>query len=105
MQSLQAHPTNIAAVPSKETVAKRLAQCLNPSLPSGVHQKALEVYSFIFTMIGKDALSSDLPLYLPGLSSTLSFASLSVRTPFLDLLERHLVQLDARSLRPALKAI
>lgn len=104
-QSLQAHPTTIVAVPSKAIVAKRLAQCLNPSLPSGVHQKALEVYAYIFSMIGKDALSRDLPLYLPGLSSTLSFASLSVRTPFLDLLERYLLKLDGRALRPALKAI
>jgi len=56
-------------------------------------------------MIGKDALSRDLPLYLPGLSSTLSFASLSVRTPFLDLLEKYLLKLDSRALRPALKAI
>ncbi|CAL3964088.1 unnamed protein product [Diplocarpon coronariae] len=105
LKSLQAHPSTINAVPSKAIVAKRLAQCLNPSLPSGVHQKALEVYSFIFSMIGRDALSSDLPLYLPGLSSTLSFASLSVRSPFLELLEKHFLQLDPRSLRPALKAI
>ncbi|KAH8676625.1 Dopey, N-terminal-domain-containing protein [Tricladium varicosporioides] len=105
LKSLQAHPTSIVAVPSKAIVAKRLAQCLNPSLPSGVHQKALEVYSYIFSMIGRDALARDLPLYLPGLSSTLSFASLSVRTPFLDLLEKYLLKLDSRSLRPALKAI
>jgi hypothetical protein len=78
---------------------------LNPSLPSGVHQKALEVYGYIFSMIGKDALSADLSLYLPGLSSTLSFASLSVRTPFLDLMDKYLLHLEPRSLRPALKAI
>lgn len=56
-------------------------------------------------MIGVEALSRDLPLYLPGLSSTLSFAALSVRTPFLDLLERYFLRLDPRALRPALKAI
>ncbi|KAE9381781.1 hypothetical protein N431DRAFT_322293 [Stipitochalara longipes BDJ] len=105
LKSLQAHPATITAVPSKAIVAKRLAQCLNPSLPSGVHQKALEVYAFVFSMIGRDALSRDLPLYLPGLSSTLSFASLSVRGPFLELLEKHLLKLDPRALRPALKAI
>ncbi|KAE8442299.1 hypothetical protein EG329_003499 [Mollisiaceae sp. DMI_Dod_QoI] len=105
LKSLQAHPTTTTTIPSKSVVAKRLAQCLNPSLPSGVHQKALEVYAYIFLMIGKDALSRDLPLYLPGLSSTLSFASLSVRTPFLDLMEKYLLHLDPRSLRPALKAI
>ena len=56
-------------------------------------------------MIGRDALSRDLPLYLPGLSSTLSFASLTVRSPFLALLENHLLKLDPAALRPALKAI
>jgi len=104
LKSLQAHPSNITDIPSKALVAKRLAQCLKPSLPSGVHQKALEVYGYIFSIIGRDALSRDLPLYLPGLSSTLSFAALSVRTPFLDLLENYFLGLDPRALRPALKA-
>lgn len=92
-------------VPSKGIVAKRLAQCLNPTLPSGVHQKALEVYNYIFSMIGKDELSHDLSLYLPGLSSTLSFASLTVREPFLALLETHILKLESSALRPALKAL
>ncbi|KAM3070867.1 hypothetical protein ACMFMG_009784 [Clarireedia jacksonii] len=105
LKSLQAHPAHVATIPSKAIVAKRLAQCLNPSLPSGVHQKALEVYGYIFSMIGRDGLSQDLPLYLPGLSTTLSFASLSVRGPFLELLEKHLVRVDGQCLRPALKAI
>jgi hypothetical protein len=56
-------------------------------------------------MIGKDGLSRDLPLYLPGLGATLSFASLSVRSPFLDLLERYFVKLNPKSLRPAMKSI
>lgn len=63
------------------------------------------MYSYVFTIIGKDGLSRDLPLYLPGLAPTLSFASLSVRTPFLDLLERHFLGLDPRALRPAMKSI
>ncbi|KFX90338.1 hypothetical protein V490_06510 [Pseudogymnoascus sp. VKM F-3557] len=105
LKTLQARPSNITVIPSKGLVARRLAQCLNPTLPSGVHQKAIEVYNYIFSTIGTDSLSRDLPLYLPGLSSTLSFASLTVRSPFLDLLKTHLVPLDPLSLRPALKAI
>jgi Dopey, N-terminal len=50
-QALQAHPKNSPIIPYKSTVAKRLAQCMNPTLPSGVHQKALEVYAYIFSMI------------------------------------------------------
>ena len=70
-----------------------------------MHQKALEVYNHVFSIIGKDGLSRDLPLYLPGLASVLSFASLSVRTPFLDLLERHFLHVNPRSLRPAMKSL
>ncbi|XDG06806.1 hypothetical protein ABKA04_006421 [Annulohypoxylon sp. FPYF3050] len=53
----------------------------------------------------KDGLSRDLPLYLPGLAPTLSFASLTARAPFLDLLEQHVLHVDPRSLRPAMKSI
>ncbi|KAL2270106.1 hypothetical protein VTJ83DRAFT_2290 [Remersonia thermophila] len=105
LKALQARPSSVSAIPSKAIVAKRLSQCLNPALPSGVHQKTLEVYSYIFSVIGKDGLSRDLPLYFPGLASVLSFASLTVRAPFLDLLERYLVDLDPRSLRPAMKSV
>lgn len=59
----------------------------------------------MFKVIGKDGLSRDLPLYLPGLAPTLSFASLSVRATFLDLLERHFLELDPRALRPAMKSV
>lgn len=105
VQALQARQSSITTIPSKALVAKRLSQCLNPSLPSGVHQKALEVYNYVFSVIGKDGLSRDLPLYLPGLAPTLSFASLTVRGPFLDLLEKHFLPVDPRSLRPAMKSI
>ncbi|KAH8179988.1 protein dopey [Sarocladium implicatum] len=105
LKALQARPTSIARIPASATVAKRLSQCLDPSLPSGVHQKALDVYAYIFTTIGKDGLSRELPIWLPGLSSTLSFASLSVRSPFLDILDEHFLSLDPRSLRPAMRSI
>lgn len=65
----------------------------------------MEVYDYAFETIGKDGLSRDLPLYLPGLASVLSFASLSVRSPYLDLLERHFLGIDPRSLRPAMKSL
>ncbi|VUC36112.1 unnamed protein product [Clonostachys rosea] len=105
LKALQARPSSATTIPAKALVSKRLSQCLNPSLPSGVHQKTLEVYSYVFSTIGHDGLSRDLPLYLPGLVSTLSFASLSVRSPYLDLLETHFLGVDPRSLRPAMKSI
>ena len=39
-------------IPRKVIVAKRLAQCLNPALPTGVHQRALDVYSHILAVLG-----------------------------------------------------
>ncbi|KAI0018326.1 Dopey, N-terminal-domain-containing protein [Xylariomycetidae sp. FL0641] len=105
LKALQARNSNTTTIPFKALVAKRLSQCLNPTLPSGVHQKAIEVYNYIFSVIGQDGLSRDLPLYLPGLASTLSFASLTVRAPFLALLEKHLLHVNPKSLRPAMKAI
>lgn len=39
-------------IPRKLIVAKRLAQCLNPALPTGVHQRALDVYAHILAVLG-----------------------------------------------------
>jgi hypothetical protein len=104
-KALQAQPSDINVIPDKRTVARRLAQCLNPSLPSGVHQKTLELYDLVFALQGEDNLCRDLSLYLPGISSTLTFASLTVRPIFLSVIEGHLLKLPTTTLRPALKAI
>ncbi|KAI6780146.1 Protein dopey-like protein [Emericellopsis cladophorae] len=105
LRALQARPSNVSTVPARSLVAQRLSQCLDPSLPSGVHQKALEVYNYVFSTIGTEGLSRELPLYLTGLASVLSFASLSVRAPYLDILETYFLKVDPRSLRPAIKSI
>ncbi|KAL8717527.1 MAG: hypothetical protein Q9225_005234 [Loekoesia sp. 1 TL-2023] len=105
LKALQVHPPGISDVPHKSLVAQRLSQCLNPALPSGVHQKALEVYTYIFSLIGKDRLGRDLPHYLPGLSPVLAFASLSTKPSLLALFDTFIVALDPVALRPALKAI
>ncbi|KAM5474324.1 hypothetical protein MauCBS54593_001898 [Microsporum audouinii] len=105
LKALQTHPPTLYLVPNKLLVAKRLAQCLNPSLPSGVHQKALEVYGYIFGLLRSDGLARDLAIYLPGIAPTLSFASLSVRPLFLSLIENHILQLNPTALRSAVKSI
>ncbi|KAF2838537.1 hypothetical protein M501DRAFT_1031628 [Patellaria atrata CBS 101060] len=105
LKAIQANPADIPIVPHKETVSTRLAQCLKSSLPSGVHQKSIEVYAQIFSILGKDNLARDLPIYFPGLSSILSFANLAVRPAFLSLFETFILELDPHSLRPALKSI
>ena len=50
-QTLEAYQ-QFKEIPRKLVVAKRLAQCLNPALPTGVHQRALDVYSHIFAVLG-----------------------------------------------------
>ena len=98
-------PPGSADIAHKQLVAKRLSQCLNPELPSGVHQKTLEVYGYIFSSLGKDGLSDDLSLYLPGLAPSLSFAALSVKPNILAIFETYIVQCRPAALRSALKAL
>ena len=105
LKALQSKPPDTTDIPHKALVAKRLAQCLDPNLPSGVHQKTLEIYAYIFSVLDRDSLSRDLLLFLPGLSPTLSFASLSVKPSLLSLFETFVVQLKPSILRSALKAI
>ncbi|OJJ50162.1 hypothetical protein ASPZODRAFT_1120079 [Penicilliopsis zonata CBS 506.65] len=105
MKALQSHPPDLPIVPHKVLVSKRLAQCMNASLPSGVHQKALETYTYIFDLIKSDGLAQDLSLYLPGIAPTLTFASLSVRPLFISLIETYVPNLDPLAIRPALKSI
>lgn len=103
-KSLQASPPD-TDVPFKPTLAKYLALCLKPSLPAGVHQKCLEVYDLIFSLQGQDGLSRDLAIWLPGVSQTLTFASLTTRPLFLSLYDEHILKLSSQTIRPALRAI
>lgn len=103
-KSLQASPPD-TDVPFKPILAKYLALCLKPSLPAGVHQKSLEVYDLIFSLLGKEGLSRDLAIWLPGVSQTLTFASLTTRPLFLSLYDEHILKLSSRTIRPALRAI
>ncbi|PSK53957.1 hypothetical protein B9Z65_7763 [Elsinoe australis] len=94
-----------AVLPHATLVSLRLAQCLNPSLPSGVHQKAIEVYASVFGLLGSTNLGRDLQVFLPGLLPLLSFASLTVRPLLYDLYDDHILEISSDSLRPALKSI
>lgn len=105
LKAIQTHPKDVGLLPHSTAVAARLAQCLNPALPSGVHQKALEVYNYIFSTFGGDFISAHLHELLPGLASVLSFASLSVRPGLYDIFEQHVVVLPPDELRPALKSL
>uniref|UniRef100_A0A4W3J8C0 DOP1 leucine zipper like protein A n=1 Tax=Callorhinchus milii TaxID=7868 RepID=A0A4W3J8C0_CALMI len=91
-------------VPKKLTVGKRLAQCLHPALPSGVHRKALETYEIIFKMIGPKRLAKDLFLYSSGLFPLLANAAMSVKPALLSLYEVYYLPLG-KTLKPGLQGL
>ncbi|CEP63217.1 Dop1p LALA0_S07e05094g [Lachancea lanzarotensis] len=92
-------------VPFPYQVSRRLASSLSPNLPSGVHLKTIEVYSIIFDKIGIDNLSKECNIWIPGLLPLMSYASMSVKGPLIELYENHVVQMPASTLRLILKPL
>lgn len=105
LRAIQSHGKDVSALPYSSDIASKLAQCLNPALPSGVHQKALEVYAYVFATFGREYVSDHLHAFLPGLSGVLSFASLSTRPGLYELLEKYVIRLDPIDLRPVMKSL
>nr|XP_031311841.1 protein dopey-1 isoform X2 [Camelus dromedarius] len=91
-------------VPKKLTIGKRLAQCLHPALPGGVHRKALETYEIIFKIIGPKRLAKDLFLYSSGLFPLLANAAMSVKPTLLSLYEMYYLPLG-KTLKPGLQGL
>ncbi|EDL26493.1 mCG129407, isoform CRA_d [Mus musculus] len=91
-------------VPKKLTIGKRLAQCLHPALPGGVHRKALETYEIIFKIIGPKRLAKDLFLYSSGLFPLLANAAMSVKPALLGLYEMYYLPLG-KTLKPGLQGL
>ncbi|KAG8967964.1 hypothetical protein FRC03_008985 [Tulasnella sp. 419] len=91
-------------VPHKLMLSKRLAQCLNPALPTGVHQRALDVYSHILTLIGPEGLKRDLLIWSPGLLPFFEYAATSVKPALLNIYTTHYLPLKS-SLRPIMKSL
>ncbi|XP_050018014.1 protein dopey-2 isoform X2 [Alexandromys fortis] len=90
-------------LPRRLLISKRLAQCLHPALPSGVHLKALETYEIIFKIVGTKWLAKDLFLYSCGLFPLLAYAAMSVRPVLLGLYEKYFLPLQ-KLLLPSLQA-
>ncbi|XP_074515212.1 protein DOP1B [Sebastes fasciatus] len=90
-------------LPKRLIIGKRLAQCLHPALPSGVHLKALETYEVIFKIIGTKWLAKDLFIYSSGLFPLLGHAAMAVKPMLLTLYERYYLPLQ-RALLPSLQA-
>jgi hypothetical protein len=93
--------TKFPIIPRRIKISKRLAQCMHPALPSGVHLKALETYDIIFRCMGTNRLSQELFIYSAGLFPLLGHAAMNIRPTLLTIYESHFVPLRER-LRPAL---
>ncbi|XP_043067031.1 protein DOP1 homolog [Drosophila bipectinata] len=92
--------TQYQVIPRRLKIAKRLAQCMHPALPSGVHLKALETYSVIFSKTGPERLATEF-IYSAGLFPLLGYAAMNVRPQLLTIYEDYFVPLGDK-LRPAL---
>ena len=89
-------------VPKKAEIFKRLGQALNQNLPSGVHQKALDVYTVIFERIGSEKLLKRIPMFSYALFSFFEYATMSVKPVILNIYERFFIPLG-KNLRICLK--
>ncbi|GJE86225.1 Dopey, N-terminal-domain-containing protein [Phanerochaete sordida] len=102
LKTLQAY-MQFKEIPRKVIVAKRLSQCLNPALPTGVHQRALDVYAHILAVLGSEGLLRDLALWSSGLFPFFEYAAMSVKPTLLTLFDTHYLPLQA-GLRPIMKS-
>ncbi|KAH7907786.1 Dopey, N-terminal-domain-containing protein, partial [Hygrophoropsis aurantiaca] len=102
LKTFQSYP-QFKEIPHKLVVAKRLAQCLNPALPTGVHQRALDVYTYILSVVGTEGLKRDLPLWSSGLFPFFEYAATSVKPTLLTIYESNYLPLQA-GLRPIMKS-
>ena len=70
-----------------ETLAKRLAQCLNKELPTGLHEATLNLYAsvlFNFTLYNNQKLGKNLGLFSSGLFPFYQYASSQNKILFLE---------------------
>ncbi|TKR96351.1 hypothetical protein L596_010384 [Steinernema carpocapsae] len=88
-------------VPKPVAVSKRLAQCLHPALPAGVHLKVLENYRQIFDVIGQDELPKMLHLFSVGLFPLMDHCQIKVKDALLHIFEVYFLPLKTQ-LRPSL---
>ncbi|KAK9453351.1 Dopey, N-terminal-domain-containing protein [Dipodascopsis uninucleata] len=103
LRALQSYPAE--QIPYSPIIANRLGQSLHPNLPSGVHQKALEVYGVVFGLLGRDELSRELHIWIPGILPLMSYASINVKPPLLNIFETYILPLPPTSLRPILRPL
>lgn len=92
LKALRSH--SFPTIPHSALISTRLGQCLQSDLPSGVHQKTLELYNTAFTILGEN-LSNEIDLWIPGLIPLMPYASINVKLILIDMLKKHIVPLSS----------
>ncbi|KAG5364093.1 Protein dopey [Yarrowia sp. E02] len=103
-KALKSH-SNPSYLPLQSEIASKLAWCLLPNLPSGVHQKTLEVYRQVFEILrgigeyhksldGKsvDPVAQGIRVWLPGLLPLMAHASINVKPILIEVLQKDIVE-------------
>ena len=100
---------NMGILTDKISLAKRLAQCLNQSLPSGVHEMDLDVYSILFDNIklnNNNFMGDNLGLYSAGLFPFFIYASAKNKIKFLDdIIKKHYLTLEISEFKLSLSGM
>jgi len=105
LKALQQKHTTQHWIPHDLKISITLSKCLSPNLPSGVHQKTIEVYNFIFKELGIDALASDINIWIPGILPIMQFASISIKPAIIDLYKNYILTLPSNVLKNLVKPL
>jgi len=66
-------------IPEAAQIANKLSLCLSSQLPSGVHQKALNIYETILNQLDLNTYNRQLNIWLPVVFPVFSYAALSIK--------------------------
>lgn len=91
-------PHSVSWLPLADHVLAKLALCLLPRLPSGVHQKTLAVYELIFTKLTPQCLDTNARVWLPGLLPVVAYATTQVRPHVVSIFRTHVLALSPGTL-------
>ena len=78
---------DFSKISTKHMLAKRLAQCLNPQLPAGLHEAVLETYEIILKDIllkNNNLLGENLGFYASGLFPFFQNASINNKIIYIN---------------------
>ena len=100
---------NFGLISDKNSLSKRLAQCLNPECPAGVHEAVISIYDMIFQNIlskNNGKLGENLGIYSCGLFPFFSYATKNNKIIILEkLIKSCYLKLDQNELNLCLSGL